>query len=379
MAALTRLVLTDFRNYEHLLLKLDHRPVVLTGENGAGKTNLLEAISLFAPGRGLRQAVLGDCARHSGPGGWSTSCDVLGEDISARLGTGIDGSPSSLSHRKCRIDGKTAGSPGAFDEYVQIIWLSPMLDRLFSGPASDRRRFVDRLAALFDPMHLRTISAYERAMAERNKLLGESGHQNAWLDGLEAQMAEKGVAMAASRISALHRLRAYFNRPNRSPDFPPAILTMEGEVEASLALQSAIDVEDAFRARLESARIRDQAAGRALGGPHRSDLATVHGLTHAQAADCSTGEQKALLISIILAKARLVAQNRTGDPPILLLDEVTAHLDERRRNALFDEIRDIHAQAWMTGTDIALFNSLQDSAQFFTVDGGNLAESPKNF
>ncbi|NND50386.1 MAG: DNA replication/repair protein RecF, partial [Rhizobiales bacterium] len=317
MVALRRLTLTDFRNYEHLMLHVDPVPVVLTGENGAGKTNLLEAISFFSPGRGLRRAALADCARHGGAGGWAAACEIERAAGPTRLGTGLAGDGEGMERqRKCRIDGQPVGSSGAFSEYLQIVWLTPSMDRLFTGPASDRRRFVDRLVGIVDHGHQRSTSRYERAMSERNRLLALGSGETSWIEALEAQMAEIGVALAASRLMALGRLQGLIDDAGRDSAFPPAQLGITGTLEAALADLPAVDVEDRFRGELKAARGRDQAAGRALSGPHRSDLATHHAMTGADAAHCSSGEQKALLISVILAKARLASEQHGGEAPV---------------------------------------------------------------
>jgi DNA replication and repair protein RecF len=371
MAALARLTLTDFRNFEHLTLRTERAPVVLTGENGAGKTNLLESISLFAPGRGLRRVPLAECARHDGAGGWAVAGEFTNAGGRVRLGTGIVGGPAGIEYpRKCRIDGVPVPGPGAFQDHVQILWLTPAMDRLFSGPAGDRRRFVDRIAGILDPGHGRNAGRYDRAMAERNRLLALGGREESWLDGLEAQMAETGLALAAVRRAALERLAGFVAARDRRSAFPPARLRMTGSVDHALEAGPAVDAENWLRDELKAGRGRDRAAGRALTGPHRSDLRAEHGLTGADAADCSTGEQKALLVSITLAKARLAAWRQGGEAPILLLDEVTAHLDRRRRDALFEEVRMLGAQSWMTGTEAALFAPLAQAAQFITVAHG---------
>jgi len=375
-AALTRLTLTDFRNYEHLALRVAPGPVVLTGENGAGKTNLLESISFFAPGRGLRRAALADCARHAGAGGWAAACEIATPSGTVRLGTGLIGNAAEEERqRKCRIDGRTVSGPGAFGEFVRIVWLTPAMDRLFTGPSGDRRRFLDRLVSLIEPAHSRGAGRYDRAMSERNRLLSEASGEDRWLDALEAEMAETGVAMAAGRLAALDRLQAVIDAGAPSSDFPPARLSLVGEVEDALAAMPALDAEDRLRADLRNARARDRAAGRTLDGPHRSDLVARHGATGADAAHCSSGEQKALLISVVLAQARLVAE-LGGAPPLILLDEVTAHLDRRRRESLFADVLGIGAQAWMTGTDRELFAALGPNGQFFTVADGRVTPSP---
>lgn len=382
--AVTRLSILDFRNYETLDHRFGNRSVVLYGANGAGKTNLLEAISLLGPGRGLRRTVFTDLARNQGAGGWAVAAEAIGAQGPVRLGTGLvvapgaphgaaaGDAPVTLPPRQCRIDGRNVKSAGAFADHLRITWLTPAQDRLFSGPAADRRRFLDRLVATIDPAHGRTVQAFEHAMRTRNRLLAEGQADPGWLSAIEAQMAEAGVAMAAGRAVAVARAAELLGARAGASAFPPAKVTLEGALEARLETVPAVDVEDEYRARLAAARAMDRAAGRTLEGPHRSDLAVVHGVTGIAAGRCSTGEQKALLIAIILAEARLIAADFGGFKPILLLDEIAAHLDARRRTALFGEIEALGAQAWLTGTDRVLFAELEDRAYFVSVEAGSL-------
>ena len=251
-AALTRLTLSDFRNYDHLSLRLAPASVVLCGDNGAGKTNLLEAISLLGPGRGFRRVALGECARHEGAGGWAVAAEVESAAGPVRLGTGIEGGEGPERTRKCRIDGAPVSGPGAFGEHLHVLWLTPAMDRLFTGPAGDRRRFVDRTIAAIDAQHRRSAGRYERAMSERNRLLALGRREETWLDGLEAQMAEAGVAVAAARIAAIRELEAVIEGGSGQSAFPPARLAMEGTLESALSEQAAVDVEDRFRAEAEA-------------------------------------------------------------------------------------------------------------------------------
>lgn len=375
--AVTRLSISDFRNYETLDHRFGDRLVVLHGANGAGKTNLLEAISLLGPGRGLRRTVFSDLARNRGAGGWAVAAEASGALGPVRLGTGLVVAPgetlAARPPRQCRIDGHNVKSAGAFADHLRIIWITPAQDRLFTGPAADRRRFLDRLVATIDPAHGRTVQAFEHAMRERNRVLLADGAANpGWLSAIEAQMAEAGVAMAAGRAGVGARLAELLGVRAGASAFPPALVTVEGELEARLEKVPAVEAEDEYRARLAAARSADRAAGRALDGPHRSDLAVVHGVTGVAAGHCSTGEQKALLIAIILAEARLIAADFGGFTPILLLDEIAAHLDAHRRAALFGEIEALGAQAWLTGTDRGLFAELKDRAVFVSVEAGHL-------
>lgn len=373
---MSRLRLTDFRNYAQLSLETDHRPVVLTGANGAGKTNLLEALSLLAPGRGLRRAAFAELLRASAqdPPGWAVAAQLHGNDGPVDIGTGhsaANGTPG----RTVRIDGVTARGSGVLGEHVRMVWLTPAMDGLFTGAAGDRRRFLDRLIQSLDPGYASLLSRFERAMRQRNKLLEQGAMAAAQFEGLETQMAENGVALAAARNDATARLRREIEDSTRDSDdapFPWATLALDGALEARLENEAALDTEDAYRAMLAQGRERDRAAKRTLEGPHRSDLIVGHGPKAAPARRCSTGEQKALLIGIVLGHARLVKQLNGGLAPLILLDEIAAHLDELRRAALFANITALQAQAWMTGTDSELFSALGDQGQFLTIENGGL-------
>ncbi|MDR3500775.1 MAG: DNA replication/repair protein RecF [Parvibaculum sp.] len=375
-ASLSRLVVTDFRSYTRAELLLDGRPVVLTGENGAGKTNLLEAVSLLSPGRGLRGAAYVEIAREGGAGGWAVAATLETGEGPVRLGTGLepeteDRASTTSRSRAVRIDGAPASGAGALAQHLRIVWLTPAMDRLFLEGASERRRFLDRLVMGFDPAHGTRVNAYERSLRERNRLLAEEKMDPSWLGGLEEQMAAHGVAVAAARVDTLARLRGAIEAASEA-HFPRADLALEGTLETALATAPAVDVEDAFRKRLAAARARDAAAGRSLEGPHRSDLLVRHVAKDREARLCSTGEQKALLIGIVLANARLLSAR--GHPPLLLLDEIAAHLDEQRRGALFDEIIGLNLQAFMTGTDPALFEAMGTRAQTFRIARGALLQ-----
>lgn len=374
---LSRLVVTDFRSYARMELALDGRPVAFVGENGAGKTNLLEAISLLSPGRGLRGAAYAEVARDSGAGGWAVAATLETETGPVRIGTGIEPVTEAqksvgIRSRAVRIDGAAASSSGALAQLLRIVWLTPAMDRLFLEGASERRRFFDRLVMGFDPSHGTRVNAYERALRERNRLLADEVIDASWLGGVEDQMAEHGVAVAAARIETLARLRGAIDAASDT-HFPRAAIALEGELEAALGNTPAVDVEEAFRKRLAQMRGRDAAAGRTLDGPHRMDLIVRHVAKDREARLCSTGEQKALLIGIVLANARLLATR--GEPPLLLLDEIAAHLDEARRRALFDEILGLNLQAFMTGTDPVLFASLGARAQTFRIARGAVLQT----
>lgn len=380
---ISRLVLTDFRNHARLLLTPDQRPVVLAGPNGAGKTNVLEAVSLLAAGQGLRRAPYEDLARQGGNGGWAVAATLETEFGATEIGTGLEPSrPEALrGGRLVRINGEQQTGSGALAGLVEMVWLLPSMDGLFTGPAGDRRRFLDRLALGFDPGHATRAGQFERAMRQRNRLLEDGVRDVARYMGLERLMAETGVAIAAARTELVSNLaRVIEGRRMRDPDsaFPWASLTIQGALEEALASQPAVEVEDRYLIRLGQLRERDRAAGRTLEGPHRSDLRVQHGPKSMPADLSSTGEQKALLIGLILAHAELLRERRGTAAPILLMDEIAAHLDERRRAALFGELLTLGTQAWLTGTDPIAFNALVNDAQFIQVDdrGINCAVAP---
>ncbi|MBI5162299.1 MAG: DNA replication/repair protein RecF [Magnetospirillum sp.] len=364
--AVRRLVLTDFRCYARLRLETDPRPVVLTGLNGAGKTNLLEALSFLAPGRGLRRASLAEVGRRDGSGEWAVAAVLDGPSGRFDLGTGRE---KGAERRAVRLDG-TGVKPGRLAEVASALWLTPAMDRLFTEGASGRRRFLDRLVLGQDAGHASRSAAYEHAMRERTRLLRAGGADPSWLAALEDGMARHGVAVAMARRMAVERLDAAC-RQGIGP-FPAARLGLEGEVEGWLDADGPEAAEDRLRGALLRARARDEAAGTATQGPHRSDFTVRHAGKDLPAGECSTGEQKAVLVSIVLAQARVQTAGR-GLAPLLLLDEVVAHLDETRRAALFDELSGLEAQSWMTGTDALLFAGFGARAQFFAVADATVA------
>jgi DNA replication and repair protein RecF len=374
---LARLTLSDFRNYQHCALRLDGRSVVLTGRNGSGKTNILEAISMLTPGRGLRGAAFSDLARLSGDGGWTVSARLSLNGHEIALGTGQRPQPegSAAAGRAVRIDGEQASGSGALGEYIQVLWLIPAMDGLFTGPGSERRRFLDRMVASFDGAHRARLGQFDRAMRQRNRMLETGERSHRMFEAIESQMAETGTAIAAARIEAVTRLRETAPGATRASEapFPYAELALDGLLETALPERAAVDVEDDYSRQLAAGRERDRAAGRTLAGPHRSDLLVRHGPKDMPAHLCSTGEQKALLIGLILAHAKAVKYARGGLAPLLLLDEIAAHLDALRRQALFEEIDDLGAQAWLTGTDRDVFAPLTGKAQFFNVADGTTA------
>ncbi len=377
-----RLALTNYRNYASAHLSLTADPVVLLGANGAGKTNLLEAVSLLAPGQGLRRAPFTQLARIGGSGDWAVAAHVHTPRGNADIGTGRlpghDNGEGSRTGRLVRIDGITQSGSGALADWVEMVWLTPAMDGLFTGPASDRRAFLDRLTLCFDPGYRTRAGQFERAMRQRNRLLQDGVFDEARYAGLELIMAETGVATAAARAQAAAALEATIaTRRMRDPQspFPWSRIALEGWLEERLATQPAVDVEDAYLVALRSGRERDRAAGRALVGPHRTDVLVEHGPKSMAAQFCSTGEQKALLIGLVLAHAELLAERRDGAAPILLLDEIAAHLDVSRRGALFQELLRIGSQAWMTGTDRHAFSALENSARFLQVEEGRVVGS----
>jgi len=371
---ISRLSLTQFRNYAALQLRFDGRHVVLTGENGAGKTNLMEAISFLSPGRGLRRAGYDEVVRN-GADAFTVFAEVDGMEEEVAIGTGVDLAEETLS-RKLRLNGTPAKSADELTDHLRVLWLTPSMDGLFTGGASDRRRFLDRLVLSLDPAHGRRASDFERAMRSRNKLLSEGRFDPAWLSGLEQQMAGLGIAMALARREMLALLVTLTERTaGGDQPFPTATLALSGFLDEAQGVP-ALELEDRYAALLAEGRYRDAAAGRTLEGPHRVDLLVRHREKDMQADRCSTGEQKALLVGLILAHAQLIA-DMTGHAPVLLLDEIAAHLDVNRRAALFDRIHALGGQSFMTGTDRSMFAALGERAQYFTVrDASVTEESP---
>jgi DNA replication and repair protein RecF len=373
-ARIRRLTLSNFRSYHAAGLHVGDGPVVLTGPNGAGKTNLIEAISFLVPGRGLRRATLEEVAFAEGDGSWAVAAEIEGALGLATLGTGIEPpvGEDAASQRKCRIDREPVASAAAFADHLRIIWLTPAMDGLFSGPASERRRFLDRLVLAVDAEHAGRVSALERALRSRNRLLEERSPDPIWLDAIEHETAELAVAVAALRAETVRRLQAALDAGKDSASaFPSAEIAIEGWMERLLLDRPAIEIEDRYRAVLLENRARDAAAGRTLDGPHLSDLAVVHAPKGISAGDASTGEQKALLIRLVLAHAGLI-EEMIGFAPVLLLDEVVAHLDPLRRAALFDALAQLGAQVWMTGADPAAFTEIAGRAQIFDVMAGTV-------
>ncbi len=369
-AAIRRLTLTNFRSYRAASLQVGDGPVVLIGANGAGKTNLIEAISFLVPGRGLRRAALEEVAFSEGDGSWAASAEVEGMLGLATLGTGIEPSAADATGRTrlCRIDREPVGSAAAFADHLRVVWLTPAMDQLFAGPASERRRFLDRLVLAVDAEHQGRVNALERALRSRNRLLEDPRPDPHWLDAIEHETAELAVAVAAQRTETVRRLQGAL--ASRKDDaFPSAEITLDGWMEQLLPEHPAVEIEERYRGILKDNRPRDAAAGRTLDGPHLTDLDVVYSPKNIPAADASTGEQKALLIGLVLAHAGLLNE-MTGFAPVLLLDEVVAHLDPDRRTALYAALGRLGAQVFMTGADPAAFADVASQADVFTVSPG---------
>src|SRR5436309_10393720 len=374
-----RLSLTHFRNYRAASVQARGDVVVLVGPNGAGKTNCLEAISFLSPGRGLRRATLEDVADNQGDGSWAVSAEVEGALGLATLGTGIDApaaEAAASTSRRCRIDREPVSSATAFGDHLRMVWLTPAMDGLFLGAASERRRFFDRLVLAIDSEHTSRVSALDRSLRSRNRLLEVRNYDDHWCDAIERETAELAVAVAATRGQTAVKLAAMLRARGEASAFPSAQIMLDGWIENALVDEPATSVEDRYREILRHSRARDAAAGRTLDGPHLTDLQVIYAPKNMAARDASTGEQKALLIGLVLAHANLVAE-MTGITPLLLLDEVVAHLDPARRNALFDELATLGAQVWMTGADLAAFSELSASAEIFDVDCGRFARRTK--
>jgi len=367
-----KLTLSNFRNYHAASLEAGAKTVVLVGPNGAGKTNLIEAISFLAPGRGLRRATLDEVAFSEGDGSWAVAAEVEGALGLATLGTGIERPPQdgATTQRKCRIDREPVASAAAFAEHLRVIWLTPAMDTLFTGAPSERRRFLDRLVLAVDAEHGSRVNALERSLRSRNRLLEDAAPDPHWLDAVEHETAELAVAVAGLRVETVRRLAAVLAAGSGSA-FPSAAIALDGAIEQLIGDHPAAEIEQRYRAVLRDNRARDAAAGRTLDGPHLTDLKVVYADKNVAAADASTGEQKALLIGLVLAHARLIA-SMTGMPPVLLLDEVVAHLDPQRRGALQAELAALQSQVWMTGADPALFAEVEGTAAFIDVSFGRL-------
>lgn len=367
--AVTRLSLFNYRNYADLRIDCAGAPVVLVGANGSGKTNLLEAISLLVPGRGMRKATLNDLQKQSSPAPWGVAAELVNGIGSFLIGTGRDPETTDNERRIAQIDGKPVRNQQQLAEHVVMTWITPDMDRILADGASARRKLIDRLTYSFDPAHAGRVTRYEKAMRERLRLLRDRGAyaDPAWLAALEDDMAQSSVAIAAARNHLLDRLQLAM--PDIHPAFPHAELHLIGMTEERLRTEPALLVEDALRINWAEGRADDAQSGITSCGIHRTDLSVKHIAKNCPADLCSTGEQKALLIAIMLAYLRTLRTHRRMNP-LFLMDDIAAHLDDTRRNALFEDILALGCQTWLSGTDMSFFTALQGKAQFFTITDG---------
>ena len=385
--AVRKLSVSAFRNYKNLRLELSRKPIVLTGHNGAGKTNLMEALSFLTPGTGLRKARLSNIDMVSAKNEdqlaeitdgtqryWAVSVDLELENEKLVIGTGRDekAAASGSDKRIVRINGQQAKSHSVLLEYLTLSWITPQMDRLFLDGLSQRRRFLDRLVYAFDPKHAGRVSAYTYAIRERSRLIKSGNTDDAWYLALENKIAETGVAIVAARRELVNRLGPIASL-SLGP-FPGAILKLVGDIECWLSNAAALEVEDRYKRELIEARKSRNREPFSIPGPHKTDLFVSHSIKNIPASQCSTGEQKALLIAIILSHARL-RKIEFGHSPLMLLDEVTAHLDSQRREMLFDMLESLDSQVWMTGTEVSLFTSIQTRAQFFEISNGEVRKN----
>jgi DNA replication and repair protein RecF len=375
---ITRMGLRDYRNYAVLDLRLDGRHVCLYGQNGSGKTNLIEAVSMLSPGRGLRGTEFGDLVRQTPEGeaarGWAISADVRDGDVDRRISLALELDEQGRSKRSARLDGVEIAQQD-LGELMRVIWLTPSMDRVFAGPAGDRRRFLDRQVLAHFPSHAAAAAGYEKAMRQRNALLEQGRSDPIWMDAIELGMASAGAAMAIHRVDAVKVMQeAILARPEGA--FPKALIDLDGEFETYAANGVPLtDIEQEIIVQLRENRVRDRGAGRTTEGVHRTDLRVIHAPKSLPADQCSTGEQKALLIGLILANAQALFERDFAPSPLLLLDEAAAHLDSDRRAALYDELAALGGQSWLTGTDRSLFEAFGDRAQRFEVSDGTVRES----
>ncbi|MES2906913.1 MAG: DNA replication/repair protein RecF [Pseudomonadota bacterium] len=369
----TELKLQNFRNYQAAELRTDNSIVVLSGANGAGKTNILEAISLLTPGRGLRRTQLAECAKQNGPGSWAVAAKINlgGDEIS--IGTGLSSvNDDDGAQRDVRINGMNAKKSSDLSDYVSALWLTPENDGLFRGTAGERRRFLDRMTMALDPAHNTRVNTLEKLLRSRNRLLADPDHDASWLDAIERELSEAAIAVSAARMAQIDSLmQSIDEHHDTSSPFPFAIINLEGEIEDLLREHTSVEAEDAYRRILRQMRSADAHSGRTTRGSHLSDMCVQHGPKDMAAELASTGEQKALLVGLILAQTRHVVRTR-GTAPLLLLDEIAAHLDSLRRAALYDELERVGAQAWLTGTDSGMFSTLSGRAVFIEVANGTL-------
>ncbi len=373
MSFVQSLSLQNFRCYNAAkLLGLDKGLIVLHGPNGAGKTNILESVSLLTPGRGLRNAANDEIQKIGSEKGWSIASHIENGGAVSQIGTGFD---RMANKRAVKINGVAAKSQMALADYLSCVWLTPQMDRLFIDSAGGRRRFFDKLIFTFDSSHAGRVTRYENAMASRSKLLRDGQHDDVWLKSLESQMAETGVSIAAARNEFAMRLQKSCDMAGQHEQgwFPKARLFVSGTIEEFLQKMPAVEAEELFAYQLKDSRQKDSENGGAATGVHKSDLKVSFAAKNMAAEHCSTGEQKALLIGMVLAHARLMCLER-GAPPILLLDEIAAHLDENRRAALFDLLIELGGQVWMTGTDEIAFSAISKRAQFWGVKDAQISQ-----
>ena len=371
MSRLHTLTLTSFRSYAQLRLDTGAEMILLTGANGAGKTNILEAISLLSPGRGLRGAKLAELQKFGDDQAWAVSADIgLSPDQTTTLGTGRDPAAEDSNRRIVMIEGQRT-TPAALTEYLAVSWLTPAMDRLWADSPSSRRRFLDRLTSALDPAHATRLNRYDEALSERNRLLKDGRTDDKWLSSIEHVLATEGMAVAAARRELVQNLQSYI--ASTPSDFPQPQLTIDG-IENWLDDGPALLMEDKLREELAKARRFDGATGITSLGPHRSDLQASHPEKNMPAALCSTGEQKALLVSLVLAHAGLIRKAR-GHAPVLLLDEIAAHLDEKRRESLYNTLFSLQCQVWLSGADSALFNTLSGRILCYEIGAGFVRET----
>jgi len=368
--SVSQITLSHFRNYATCRLDCGTAPVILTGTNGSGKTNLVEALSLLVPGRGLRRSALSDLQNHQSHDPWAVAVSLRTDAGPLLIGTGRDPAPDTEGERRLvYIDGKPVRGQNQLAEYVAMAWITPDMDRLLAEGATARRKFLDRLVYSFDPAHGARVQRYEKAMRERLRLLREGIADAAWLSALEDEMAQTATAIAAARRHMIRRLRTAVAESGDT--FPHADIEVRGTAEDMLEDQPALPVEDALRGAFARSRGEDARQGTCAVGAHRSDLRVTHRAKQCPAELCSTGEQKALLIALMLAYVRLLTQQRVMTP-LFLLDDIAAHLDDYRREALFDEILSLGAQAWFTGTDNESFKGLLPYAQLVAIENGQI-------
>jgi len=377
-----KLTVSNFRNYSTASLEPSKQMVVLLGNNGAGKTNLLEAISMLSPGRGLRRAQLTQLNRAKidainkdntieTQGQWAVSVRVESNGFQTTIGTGCASGPADgkSAKRLVKINGDIVKSQTSLNDYLSVSWLTPQMDRLFVEGGSQRRRFLDRLVFAFDALHSKRVNRYNHALRERKKLLQSWTQDTSWLNAIENSLAELGVAIALTRQDLIRRLSPIIGK--NMGLFPSAIIYMEGEVENWLEDNSALEVEQRFREELKKSRTNGSSESNQIPGPHRSEFNCLHSSNKMEASLCSTGEQKALLVSIMLSHA-ILRKKECGSAPILLLDEISAHLDERRRSSLFELLQDLESQIWMTGTESGAFSDILKIAEAYNISEGKI-------